>query len=101
MNISLKVLGTILVTTAITLNVGNYWKQITKTIRTKQSTQVSTSAYMMNIGHYICSVVSLAIFSNWVGCIAEATAGLACFVTFLLVVKYKPKNWHLINRKRK
>jgi hypothetical protein len=101
MNISLTVLGTVLVTTAVILNVGNYYKQMRKTVLTKHSTQVSTSAYMMNIGHYICSVAALAIFSNWVGCIEEATAGLACFVTFLLVVKYKPKRWHLINRKRK
>jgi hypothetical protein len=95
--ITLKVVGSVLVFVAVFFDLQSYWKQISKTIRTKHSGQVSSSAYMAKIAHYLCSIVSLAIFSNWVGFGMEGAAFIFCLVTFALVIKYKPKGWKLID----
>lgn len=93
--IPLKTIGAFLVFSSVFFDLFSYWKQIAKTLREKNSKNVSSSAYLMKLTHYLCSVTSLAIFSNWVGFGMEVSAFFFCIVTLALVVKYKPKGWRL------
>lgn len=95
----LTIFGSFLVLVSVLLDLGSYWKQSAKTLRTKRSANVSSSAYMLKLGHYVCSIVSLTIFSNWVGLGMEFAAFLFCLVTFTLVIKYKPRGWKLFDSK--
>jgi hypothetical protein len=97
--ISLTILGTVLVGAALIFDYANWYKQITKVLRMKHSSQISTSALMAKVGHYLCSTVSLAIFANWVGLAMEGSALICCLATLALVAKYKPKGWKLIDVK--
>lgn len=97
----IKTLGAILVFVSVYFDLYSYWKQISKTIREKDSKDVSSSAYIMKIGHYLCSVTSLAIFANWVGFGMEFAAFLMCLFTLFLVAKYKPKGWKLFAKPEK
>lgn len=94
----IKLIGSALVFASVFFDLYSYWKQISKTLREKDSKDVSSSAYLMKIGHYICSTISLSIFANWVGFGMEFAAFLMCLVTLLLVAKYKPKGWKLFGK---
>ena len=93
----LKIIGIICATGSILFDLASYYKQIAKTLRTKKSTQVSSSAYLMKLGHYTCSVIALALFLNWAGFIMEMFAFIACIICFYLVIKFKPKDWSLFH----
>lgn len=88
-------LGIICVGLALVLELLSYWKQISKTLRERNSDHVSSSAYMLKIAKYIFTLVGLAIYSNWVGFGLELAALGICLVAFYLIVKYKPKGWRL------
>ena len=91
----LRIIGALLAVCAVLFDFANWYKQINKTLRTKHSSQISSSALLAKIGHYCCSVTSLLIFANWLGAGMEMIALTCCFITFSLVIKYKPKNWRL------
>jgi len=93
----IKLIGVLCATGSIFFDLSSYWKQISKTLRTKRSSQVSSTAYMMKLGHYLCSLVALTLFANWVGWIMEFAALVACLICFTLVIKYKPRNWRLFH----
>ena len=88
-------IGLICGTGSVLFDLASYWKQISKTLRTKKSAQVSSSAYMMKLSHYTCSIIALAVFANWAGFTMEMFAFAACLVCFYLVILYKPKTWRL------
>ena len=91
----IKTIGSVLVFVAVFFDLFSYWKQIVKTLRAKDSKEVSSSAYLMKIVHYLCSVISLAIFSNWVGFGMEFAAFIFCLITLAVVAHHKPKGWRL------
>ncbi len=93
----IKTIGSIMVFVAVYFDLFSYWKQISKTLREKDSRDISSSAYIMKIVHYLCSTISLAIFSNWVGFGMEFAAFMICLVTLAIVARYKPKGWRLFN----
>lgn len=93
----LRTFGAILATCAVLFDFENWYKQINKTLRTKQSSQISSSALMAKIGHYFCSISSLLIFANWLGAGMEIIALTCCLTLFCLVVKYKPRGWKLFS----
>ena len=90
-----KLIGIICAVGSISFDLLSYWKQISKTLRTKKSAQVSSSAYIMKLLHYTCSIIALAVFANWTGFTMEMFAFTACIVCFYLVIKYKPRGWRL------
>jgi uncharacterized protein with PQ loop repeat len=93
----IRLIGSILVAASVFFDLFAYWKQIAKTLRERKSKDVSTSAYLMKIVHYLCSIVALVIFVNWAGLIIEAAPLVCCVVVLVVVARYKPKGWRLIN----
>lgn len=91
----IKMIGCILVSASVFFDIYSYWKQITKTLREKESKDVSTSAYLMKIVHYLCSIGALIIFMNWAGLVIETVPLVCCLIVLAVVAKYKPKNWKL------
>jgi len=101
MNDLVIAIGGACVATAFILDAISYWKQIAKVIRTKKSTQVSSSQYLYKIGKAICALIGLAIYFNWVGVGLEVAMLLVYIVSLVIVAKYKPKRWRLFGRHRK
>lgn len=89
-------IGTACVALALFFDTVSYWKQIVKTVKSKKSSQVSTSAYLYKIGKALFAMGGLAIYSNYVGMLME-TFMLAIYIVSLIVIAhYKPKKWRLI-----
>lgn len=90
-----NVVGVACIAIALFLELASYYKQIAKTIRTKKSAHISSTAYLYKIAKYIFTIIGLTIYSNWVGLGMEIAALVICLVAFYLIVKYKPKGWKL------
>lgn len=88
-------LGIVCVAIALILELASYWKQIAKTLRTKHSKDVSSTAYVLKIAKYIFTLIGLAIYSNWVGFGLEVAALTICLAAFYVIVRYKPRGWRL------
>jgi len=97
----LESIGVACITIAVILELASYYKQIAKTLRTKNSAQVSSSAFMLKIAKYLFTLVGLAIYANWIGFGIEVAALVFCCVALYIIAKYKPKGWTLFNRPRK
>lgn len=95
MDITANSVGIGCVATALFLEFASYYKQIAKTIRTKKSAQVSSTAYLLKIAKYIFTLIGLALYANWVGFLLEVGALIICCVALCIVAQYKPKNWSL------
>jgi len=81
---------------ALLLELGSYWKQIAKTLRTKKSKDVSTSAYLLKVVKYAFTMVALGIYANWVGLLMEIVSLAACLIALAIVARYKPRGWRLL-----
>ena len=92
---SYHTIGIICVTAALTLDTLSYWKQIKKTLKTKRSSQVSSSQYIYKICKAICAMLGLAIYSNWVGFGIEVAMLIVYAISLGIVCYYKPKTWSL------
>lgn len=95
MDITTNSIGIACVVIALFLEFASYYKQIAKTLRTKKSAQVSSTAYLLKIAKYIFTLIGLALYSNWVGFGLEVGALIICCVALYIVARYKPKNWRL------
>lgn len=93
----IKLVGVICAGTALFFDFSSYWKQITKSIRSKHSNQVSSSSYLYKIAKILFNLVNLAIFSNWVGFGMESGALIICIAALAVISYYKPKGWKLIH----
>ena len=91
----MKIIGTLCVGVALFLDTMSYWKQIEKTVRTKRSAQVSSSAYLYKIAKVCFSMVGLVIYTNWVGFTMESFMMVVYIVSLAIIAKYKPKGWRL------
>ena len=92
----LKLFGTACVGLALFFDTISYYKQIAKTIKTKHSSQVSTSAYLYKILKAFCAMGGLGIYYNWVGLGMELFMLLVYVVSLIVIAKYKPKKWRLL-----
>jgi uncharacterized membrane-anchored protein len=92
-----RTIGVILATCAVCFDFTSYIKQIKKTLRTRHSKDVSTSAYLMKIAKILCSTTALALFSNWVGFFMEAAALVICLITLSIIAHFKPRKWKLFS----
>jgi hypothetical protein len=91
-----RVIGIGCVVIALLLELGSYWKQIAKTLRTKKSKDVSTSAYLLKVVKYAFTMVALVIYANWVGFLMEVVSLAACLIALAIVARYKPRGWRLL-----
>lgn len=89
-------IGTVCVTLALLLDSASYYKQIAKTLRTKRSKDVSSSAYLYKICKAILASVGLLIFSNYVGLAMELVLLVVYFISLYVICLYKPKGWKLL-----
>ena len=69
-----QLIGISCIIIALLLELGSYRKQIVKTLRTKKSKDVSTSAYLLKIVKYIFTMAALTIYSNYVGLLMEVVS---------------------------
>jgi predicted Kef-type K+ transport protein len=95
MNLTINSIGVVCVIIALFLELASYYKQIAKTFRTRKSSQVSSTAYLLKIVKYGFTLIGLAIYSNWVGFGLEMAALIICCVALYIVAKFKPKGWSL------
>jgi uncharacterized protein with PQ loop repeat len=84
-----------LVGIALFLDTASYWRQIRKTLKTKKSSQVSTTAFLYKIAKACCAITGLAICSNFVGLGMEVFMSVVYIVSLIIIAKYKPKGWRL------
>jgi uncharacterized protein with PQ loop repeat len=82
---------------ALTLDTASYWRQIKKTIRTKKSSQVSSTSFVYKIAKAISAIIGLAIYKNFVGLSMEVFMLIVYIVSLYFIAKYKPKGWKLWN----
>jgi hypothetical protein len=94
-NDTLIIIGTACVVISLILEGGSYYKQIAKTLRTKRSSQVSSSAFVLKIAKYLITLIALCIYNNWLAFWIEVAALLFCSMALFIIIKYKPKNWSL------
>ncbi len=93
----IHVLGVTCASIALFFEVSSYWKQISKTIRSKHSNQVSSSAYLYKITKISFNLINLAIFSNWVGFGMEVAALIICVTALTVIARFKPRGWKLVH----
>ncbi len=93
----IRVLGIVCATAALVFEFSSYWKQITKTIRSKHSNQVSSSAYLYKMAKITFNLINLAIFANWVGFSMEVASLLICVTALAVIARFKPRGWRLVH----
>jgi uncharacterized protein with PQ loop repeat len=84
------------VAAALFLDTASYWRQIRKTIRTKKSTQVSSTAFLYKIAKAVFAMAGLAIYSNFVGLGMEMFMLVVYVVSLIVIIKFKPRKWRLL-----
>lgn len=97
MSITISSIGVSCIVLSLVLEFASYYKQIAKTLKTKKSAQVSSTAYLLKIMKYVVTLIGLALYSNWVGFGLEVGALFMCCIALGIVSKYKPKGWHLLS----
>jgi uncharacterized protein with PQ loop repeat len=80
---------------ALFLDSLSYYRQIRKTLKTKKSSQVSSTSFIYKILKAKFSIVGLIIYSNWIGVGMELFMLFVYIVSLLVIIKFKPKNWSL------
>jgi hypothetical protein len=88
-------IATVCVLIALWLDTLSYYRQIKKTIRTKKSSQVSSTAFLYKIGKVFFAMTGLALCANWVGLTMEIFMMVVYVVSLAIIIKYKPKTWKL------
>lgn len=89
-------IASVSVAIALALDTASYWRQIKKTIRTKKSSQVSTTAFLYKIAKALFAMGGLAIYKNFVGLGMEIFMIIIYIVSLAIIAHYKPKNWSLL-----
>lgn len=88
-------IATLCIAAALCLDTLSQFRQIGKTLRAKNSSQVSSMAYLLKIIKVVFSMTGLALYSNYVGMGMEGWM-LVVYVTVLTIIaKYKPRGWKL------
>lgn len=90
-----KTIGTVCVIISLFLDTASYWRQVAKILKTKKSSQVSSTSYIYKIAKVCFSMIGLSIYFNWVGFTMEVFMMLVYISSLVVIIKYKPKNWSL------
>lgn len=96
--IDLPTIGSACITLALVLDSTSYYRQIAKTLRTKKSKDVSSSAYLYKIMKALLAAVGLVIFSNYVGLAMELVMLVVYGVSLYVICLYKPRGWSLFGK---
>ena len=87
--------GTTCVIGALILDIASYYRQIVKILRTKKSSQVSSTAYVYKICKGLLAMVGLVIYSNLVGMSMEIVMIVVYIICLVIISRFKPKGWKL------
>jgi hypothetical protein len=90
-------LATILIGCALFLDSLSYYRQIKKTLKTKKSSQISSTSFLYKIAKALCAMGGLAIYSNYVGLGMEVFMLVVYIISLIVIAKFKPKNWRLLS----
>lgn len=93
--IGIKIFGLACAATASILDIASYYRQIAKILRTKKSSQVSSTAYLFKIGKGIPAMIGLIIYANWMGLTMEFIMLMVYITSLVIIIRYKPKDWKL------
>jgi len=80
---------------ALFLDTASYYRQIKKILRTKKSSQVSSTSFLYKIAKVIFSMIGLCLYSNYVGLGMEAFMLGVYILSLIVIIRYKPKGWTL------
>jgi uncharacterized protein with PQ loop repeat len=80
---------------ALLLDSLSYYRQIRKTLKTKKSSQVSSTSFIYKILKAKFSITGLIIYANWVGVGMELVMLGVYIISLIVIMKYKPKGWSL------
>lgn len=80
---------------ALFLDSLSYYRQIKKTLRTKRSSQVSSTSFIYKMLKAKFSMVGLALYSNWIGFGMEVFMFAVYAISLGIIIKFKPKSWNL------
>jgi uncharacterized protein with PQ loop repeat len=92
--------ATLFVAIALYLDTLSYYRQIKKTLRTKRSSQISSTSFLYKIAKALFALTGLAIYRNFVGMGMEVFMGLVYIVSLIIVCRYKPRGWKLFGGKK-
>ena len=87
--------ATLCVGIALFLDTASQYRQIRKTLRTRKSSQISSTAFLYKISKVFFSITGLMIYQNFVGASMEAFMLVVYIIALSVVIRYKPKNWRL------
>lgn len=90
-------IATVLIGCALFLDSLSYYRQIQKTLKTKKSSQISSTSFLYKIAKALCAMGGLAIYSNYVGFAMEVFMLGVYIISLVVIAKYKPKNWRLLS----
>lgn len=88
-------IATLCIAIALFLDTLSYWRQIKKTIKTKKSSQISTTSFLYKIAKALFALIGLGICTNWVGFTMECFMLLVYAVSLYIISLYKPRGWKL------
>lgn len=88
-------IATVAVCLALWLDTLSYYRQIKKTLKTKKSSQVSSTAFLYKIIKVLFAVVGLGIYKNYVGIGMEVFMLIIYSISLYVIIKFKPKGWKL------
>jgi hypothetical protein len=91
--------ATIAVGIALWLDTASYYRQIKKTLRTKRSSQVSSTAFLYKIAKALFAMAGLAVYHNFIGFGMELFMLLVYGISLGIVIRYKPRSWTLFGGK--
>ena len=80
---------------ALFLDSLSYYRQIKKTLKTKRSSQVSSTSFIYKMFKAKFSMIGLALWSNWVGFGMEAFMFIVYAISLGVIAKFKPRGWKL------
>ncbi len=69
------------------------YRQIKKTLRTGDSTDVSTGFYATKLLKDIVLSIGLIIYANWAGFISLVPGTIAYLIAYRIVITRKPDTW--------
>jgi len=88
-------IATLCVAIALWLDTLSYYRQINKTLKTRKSSQISSTSFLYKISKACAAMAGLGIYSNWVGLGMESFMLVVYIITLLIIIKFKPKGWKL------
>ena len=87
--------ATLAVGVALWLDTASYYRQIKKTLRTRKSSQVSSTSFLYKIAKALFALIGLAIYKNFVGVGMELFMLIVYLISLGVIIRFKPRNWSL------